>query len=57
MSQRQGIMWLMKSQFLVIEQRASSKDERTDILQKAGPVKNASRRSLAFGGLGQRVTE
>lgn len=48
-------MWLTRSPFLAIEPRAYRKDEITDILQKTGRVKNASRRSLAFWGLGGKV--
>lgn len=50
-------MWLTRSPFLAIEPRAYRKDEITDILQKTGRVKNASRRSLAFGGWEERFME
>lgn len=57
MSRKQGIMWLMMSPFWVIEQRSYREDEIKGILQQTGRVKNASRRSLAFGGWVERFLE
>lgn len=42
---------------MATEPRAYRKDEIMDILQKTGRVKNASRRSLAFGGWEERFME